>query len=153
MSTEMKPNPESLMAFQSFPYTSRKIQDGQCFTTTITFFSFILIFLFFPSQTNVKSSEGVSSAPLPPPDSLFGPPPPLETTTGGSPGPQDPTNILAPVSSCSTVSYVNHPHYYPTDLYSGCYPVASVFSAAGAQKAALQPTRQRTKARSNAGKK
>lgn len=27
MSTEMKPNPESLMAFQSFPYTSRKIQD------------------------------------------------------------------------------------------------------------------------------
>ena len=37
MSTEMKPNPESLMAFQSFPYTSRKIQDGQCFTTTITF--------------------------------------------------------------------------------------------------------------------
>ena len=105
-----------------------------------------------PSQTNVKSSEGVSSAPLPPPDSLFGPPPPLETTTGGSPGPQDPTNILAPVSSCSTVSYVNHPHYYPTELYSG-YPVASVFSAAGAQKAALQPTRQRTKARSNAGKK
>ena len=102
-----------------------------------------------PPHTNVKS-EGVSSAPLPPPDSLFGPPPPLETTTGGSPGPQDPTNILAPVSS-STVSYVNHSHYYPTDLYSG-YPVASVFSAAGAQKAALQPTRQRTKARSNAGK-
>ena len=105
--------------------------------------------LFLPFDTNVKS-EGVSSAPLPPPDSLFGPPPPLETTTGGSPGPQDPTNILAPVSS-STVSYVNHSHYYPTDLYSG-YPVASVFSAAGAQKAALQPTRQRTKARSNAGK-
>ena len=95
------------------------------------------------------------SAPLPPPDSLFGPPPPLETTTGGSPGPQDPiggsSNLLAPVSS-STVSYVNHSHatYYPTDLYSG-YPVASVFSAAGAQKTALQPTRQRTKARSNAG--
>ena len=108
-----------------------------------------LFLISLPFDTNVKS-EGVSSAPLPPPDSLFGPPPPLETTTGGSPGPQDPTNILAPVSS-STVSYVNHSHYYPTDLYSG-YPVASVFSAAGAQKAALQPTRQRTKARSNAGK-
>ena len=112
------------------------------------FFPSLFLFL---AHANVKS-EGVSSAPLPPPDSLFGPPPPLETTTGGSPGPQDPTNILvAPVSS-STVSYVNHSHYYsPTDLYSG-YPVASVFSAAGAQKAALQPTRQRTKARSNAGK-
>ena len=103
----------------------------------------------------MQTSEGVSSAPLPPPESLFGPPPPLETTTGGSPGPQDPiggsSNLLAPVSS-STMSYVNHSHatYYPTDLYSG-YPVASVFSAAGAQKTALQPTRQRTKARSNAG--
>ena len=30
MNQEMKPNPESLMAFQTFPYTSRKIQDGQC---------------------------------------------------------------------------------------------------------------------------
>ena len=109
----------------------------------------------FLNLTKMQTSEGVSSVPLPPPESLFGPPPPLETTTSGSPGPQDPiggsSNLLAPVSS-STVSYVNHSHatYYPTDLYSG-YPVASVFSAAGAQKTALQPTRQRTKARSNAG--
>ena len=116
---------------------------------------FILLFLFLAPHANVKS-EG---APLPPPDSLFGPPPPLETTGpgGGSPGPQgDPgTNLLVagPVSSSSSLSYnINHSHYYsPTDLYSG-YPVASVFSAVGgAQKAALQPTRQRTKARSNAG--
>ena len=150
MSTEMKPNPESLMAFQSFPYTSRKIQDGQCFIIVTIF-----LFCFSLSDAKIQTSEGVSSAPLPPPESLFGPPPPLETTTGGSPGPQDPiggsSNLLAPVSS-STMSYVNHSHatYYPTDLYSG-YPVASVFSAAGAQKTALQPTRQRTKARSNAG--
>ena len=119
-------------------------------------FLLIIICLFLAhAHANVKS-EG---APLPPPDSLFGPPPPLETTGpgGGSPGPQgDPTGnllVAGPVSSSSSLSYnINHSHYYsPTDLYSG-YPVASVFSAVGgAQKAALQPTRQRTKARSNAG--
>ena len=60
MSTEMKPNPESLMAFQSFPYTSRKIQDGQCLTTTITFSLFLS-----STSYQCKIRRGVLRPPTP----------------------------------------------------------------------------------------
>ena len=59
MSTEMKPNPESLMAFQYFPYTSRKIQDGQCFIIVT-----ILLFLFL-NLTKMQTYKHQKGYPLP----------------------------------------------------------------------------------------
>ena len=62
MSTEMKPNPESLMAFQSFPYTSRKIQDGQC---SIIVIILLFCFLIWQKYKHTNTRRGIL-CPTPP---------------------------------------------------------------------------------------
>jgi len=109
MASDMKPNPESLMGFPSFPYTSRKIQEGSLNTSTASV------------------------------DQLYGPPPPLEQTS--SPG-TSPTNLP---SSSTSYSYYPNSNDLSSSLYSGYSSAASVFNSKG-----LQPSRPRTKARSNA---
>ena len=42
MSNDMKPTPESLMGFPSFPYSSRKIQEGETFSLSFTVWFLVL---------------------------------------------------------------------------------------------------------------
>ena len=92
------------------------------------------------SKSVVNNYYFQEGGPLLPPDQLFGPPPPLEAT------PESGDSLPPSSSSLMPPSSAGYGHYYSPELYTG-YPVSTVFT----QKAALQPTRQRTKARSNAG--
>ena len=53
MSNDMKPTPESLMGFHSFPYSSRKIQEGRLSTDSFSYIYFYFLFLFCSSQSRV----------------------------------------------------------------------------------------------------
>ena len=46
MSNDMKPTPESLMGFHSFPYSSRKIQEGRLSDCFYFYFLFFILFYF-----------------------------------------------------------------------------------------------------------
>ena len=47
MSNDMKPTPESLMGFHSFPYSSRKIQEGIVNWLVLPFFLIFIFILFY----------------------------------------------------------------------------------------------------------
>jgi hypothetical protein len=129
------------MSFPSFPYTSRKIQEG---------------------SSSVLGFSPLSSAP--PTSSSSS----LHHLSHGSSSSSHLESTCPPTSSSSPSS--SYPHYYSSsDLYSG-YPNAAAGSASmfggggggcssggggslGGAAKCLQPARPRSKVRSNAGKR
>ena len=135
MSNDMKPTPESLMGFHSFPYSSRKIQEGRLLTDSSFIFIFILkiIFILFLPVSSVNLCP-VSSA-----SDIYGGgggggggPPPLEQTTS----PHSPLYYSANLETS-----------YPPNTFPSVHTTPGGFHSKG-----LDSPRQRSKARSNAGK-
>ena len=127
MSNDMKPTPESLMGFPSFPYSSRKIQEGETFSLSCTVWFLVLFWPSLPvAGANLCPASSASDiySGVPPG------PPPLEQTTS----PHSPLYY----SPAAEPSYSQHS--FP--------PPPGVFHSKG-----LTSPRQRTKARSNAGKR
>ena len=131
MSNDMKPTPESLMGFHSFPYSSRKIQEGRLLTDWSYFilFHFYFYFILFLPVSSVNLCP-VSSA-----SDIYGGgggPPPLEQTTS----PHSPVYYSGNLETS-----------YPPNTFPSAHPSPGTFHSKG-----LSSPRQRTKARSNAGK-
>ena len=134
LSAEMKPSPEALMSFPSFPYTSRKIQEGSGSSAALGFSS-------LPHSSS--SSTPLHHHPPCSSSSLLEPACPSSSSSSATP----------PSSS--------YPHYYSSELYAG-YPnpngSSSMFGGCGpggsglGTAKGLQPARPRSKVRSNAGK-
>ncbi len=123
LSAELKPSPESLMSFPSFPYTSRKIQEGTAGSQVLGF-----------------------ASPLPPP-------PPTSSSSHIDPAPSSATPPSSSYPHYySSDLYSGYPTGAsgPASMFgSSCSGVGGGMSGAKG----LQPARPRSKVRSNAGKR
>ena len=132
MSNDMKPTPESLMGFHSFPYSSRKIQEGRFYWLTGSFFDYFYFYFILFCSSPVSS---VNLCPVSSASDIYGGgggPPPLEQTTS----PHSPVYYSGNLESS-----------YPPNTFPSAHPTPGTFHSKG-----LSSPRQRTKARSNAGK-
>jgi hypothetical protein len=125
LSAELKPSPESLMSFPSFPYTSRKIQEGTAGSQVLGF-----------------------ASPLPPP-------PTTSSSSHIDPAPSSatpPSSSSSYPHYYSSDLYTGYPTTAggPASMFgSSCSGVGGGMNGAKG----LQPARPRSKVRSNAGKR
>ena len=133
MSNDMKPTPESLMGFPSFPYSSRKIQEGKVTPSLCSRFVLFCSFRFLPV------AAGVNLCPASLPSDMY------SGGGGGGGAPPGPPPLEQTTSPHSPVYYSGSADpSYPAHTFP---PPPGVFHSK-----ALTSPRQRTKARSNAGK-